>query len=119
MQTKPALFLGLVFYLATVWSAEKENHMNGTRDPKQQMRAIRNQVNHCLRSTNINKQIRAELILSTVGLELTLRQLFRSRDLEERSSLQSSFEHSAETIQQAIQSIHQHQAQNNTAPLRQ
>ncbi|KMY66168.1 hypothetical protein AAU61_16840 [Desulfocarbo indianensis] len=77
--------------------------MERSRDLKAEMRALEADVCLCFQNTLPSKQFHAELMLGVISLELTLKRLPGSRDLEERRSLTKEFLHGVEVIRQGLQ----------------
>ena len=77
--------------------------MERSRDLKAEMRAMEADVCLCFQNTLPSKQFQAELMLAVISLELTLKRLSRSRDLEERRRMTNEFRRGIKTVRQGLE----------------
>jgi len=76
--------------------------MAKTRDLRAELTALEERMMQCFRRTFPSKQFQAEMMLGVISLELTLKQLSRTRDLGERRNLTQEFDHGLEVIGHGI-----------------
>ena len=76
--------------------------MAKSRDLRAELTALEERLMQCFRRTFPSKQFQAELMLGVISLELTLKQLGRTRDLNERRQLSREFDHGLEVIGHGI-----------------
>ena len=81
--------------------------MERSRDLKNQMGGLVSEMFLCFRHTIPNRQLQASLLLGALSLELTLKQLYGSRDLEEKKRLRKEFKKGFHIIKKGIEGLRQ------------
>ena len=81
--------------------------MKRSRDLKDQMGGLVSEMFLCFRHTIPNRQFQALLLFGALSLELTLKQLSGSRDLEEKKRLRQEFERGFHIIKKGIEGLWQ------------
>jgi len=81
--------------------------MSESRDPKEEVELLQQELMHCFQHTCPSKQFLAELVLGTVWLGVLVLQLSRTRDLNERRSLKEEFWNGVATVRMGIGALWQ------------
>ena len=81
--------------------------MERSRDLKVQMGGLVSEMFLCFRHTIPNRQFQVLLLLSALSLELTLKQLSGSRDLDEKKRLRQEFKRGFNIIKKGIEGLRQ------------
>ena len=81
--------------------------MERSRDLKDQMGGLVSEMFLCFRHTLPNRQFQVLLLLCALSMELTLKQLSGSRDLEEKKRLRQEFEKGFHIIKKGIEGLWQ------------
>ena len=81
--------------------------MTKSRDLKAELRSLQHGLCQVFQRTFPSKQFQAELMLGVISLELTLQELSRTRDLEERRRLKNEFDQGISAIRQGLKILWQ------------
>ena len=76
--------------------------MSESRDPKEELELLQQELNECFRHTFPSKQFLAELVLGTAWLGVLVLQLGRTRDLNERRKTKEEFWNGVATVREGI-----------------
>jgi len=73
-----------------------------SRDPKEEVELLQQELMHCFQHTLPSKQFLAELVLGTVWLGVLVLWLSRTRDLNERRKFKEEFWNGVATVRKGI-----------------
>lgn len=76
--------------------------MAKARDLEAELCSVQETLMRTFRRTFPTKQFQAELLLGTISLELTLKRLSHTRDLDERRKLKAEFDHGVSVMRQGM-----------------
>lgn len=79
--------------------------MAKARDLEAELRSVQETLMRTFRRTFPSKQFQAELLLGTISLEITLKRLSQTRDLNERRKLKSEFDHGVSVLRRGMRML--------------